>query len=326
MTVLSGVTGLKSLSLEGDGFFERGFDIDRLSQLTALTGLTLLDLTLAYDDFFGFREAPSDVSVLSALTALRELRCSFFQNANVVPGDPLPIELGFLCSASALEVLDLGFREPFWSLPEASSRAVRQSVCGLLSLKQVSIHIEFENVEQYYLALSAFASAPSTETLSFKAYGPNLCESISLEGDEHTLAQARDCLKALTKLQSLSLVECRKGRVPHCTDLLAGLASARLTCLELDVGTEGAALVHEIARFQDLQHLLLERAVRLPCLDPLSDMKCLTCLHVTSSELDGKMHAYANSSEHWRPSQLETAICEFGRQVGFPVSVSFTAG
>lgn len=67
------------------------------------------------------------------------LRCCFFDEAEFVEGEPLPVQLRFLCSATDLEELDLGFAKTFWPLPDESTDAVRAAVSGLRSLRRVNI-------------------------------------------------------------------------------------------------------------------------------------------------------------------------------------------
>lgn len=350
---LAGVTGLKSLRVESRGNYYDIFGGDSveetLSPLSAMTGLTLLDLVQQDHTGTEVLVTPSHVTVLSALTSMRVLRCSFFGKAEVAAGDPLPVQLRFLRSARALEVLDLGFWASFWALPYASSLAVKEAVSGLLSLKQVTIRILIGNLEQFCLPLSAFSAASSIESLSFRADGPEFDEW------EDSPVRARDCLKALTNLRSLSLAgNTVCGRVPHCAELLAGLPSTRLSSLSLSVCEADLPLPEDIARFSDLESLSLasERASWFPGFDALCDLKCLTQLEVkvisppspppallysmylSTRQLPrlgmnrpwsgfGKRKCHGGSSASGGDAaKLGTRICEYGRLVGVRVRVT----
>lgn len=190
-----------------------------LSPLAALTRLTSLDLCDDVDMAEMESSLPSDVSVLSSLAALQVLRCGFFMTAEFVAGDPLPVQLRFLRSATGLEYLDLGFWGPFWSLPHASSLAIREAVGALMRLTQVMLTIKqwelsYES-EQFYMPAGIFAAATSIESFDFWYDGPCPGPSSGLRS-----AKARTCFTALAKLQRLRL-DAAHEPLPRCADLLA---------------------------------------------------------------------------------------------------------
>lgn len=286
-----------------------------LSPLSALTGLTLLDMAEeVLDARAETRRVPPDVSALSTLTALRVLRCSFFDEAGFAAGDPLPVQLHFLRTATALHELQLGFYVSFWSLPDASSYAVRAAVSALTTLKNVNIevHTPFEDrLRERYVPL-----APSIEGLRYHAEVP-VEEVPPLQAFE----QASCCLTALSKLQSLHLTGMgRGGFTPDCLGYglcLAGLRSTQLKRLFLHVDTASAVLTEQIAHFCDLQELMvLCKSASLGFLDPLFKLKCLRHLHLS---LDGKAvweRGGAISSIKADAERLESAIIESCRVVG----------
>lgn len=257
--------------------------VDSLAPLSALTGLTLLDLD---GDKIGAgcgkedRTGPLDVSVLSSLTALRVLRCSSLCKAEFAAGDLLPVQFRFLRSATALEELDLGFQASFWSLPDHSITKTQQAVSALSCLKKVVIRIGGRKARQsYYAPLSAFAAASSIETIFYRASCPSSYFTRSV-----TPAKARDCFKALGELRSLTIGGNRLGtaKVPHCAELLAGIPSTHLTCLCLGVSKADVPLMQQITRFRGLQELMLHsNPVHPESLGPLFNLKCLTHLVLT---------------------------------------------
>lgn len=91
------LTGLKSLRMISTFVGDvRTLDIT-LSPLSALTGLTLLEM-----DVKGvLRRTIFDASALSALTALRVMRCGLFEDADFVDDNPLPTQMFFLRLAKA---------------------------------------------------------------------------------------------------------------------------------------------------------------------------------------------------------------------------------
>lgn len=227
-----------------------------LAPLAVLTGLTLLDFM---DDVYDYSRSPPDVSVLSSLTALCVLRCCLFDIAETVNGDPIPVQLRFLCSATALEELELGFETCFWFLSDDSTRALPTKVAALPNLKRIKIvrsphyREEQDEEERYYEPLTVFAASASIETLSYMA-DSRLGWRLTLEDT----AIARACLTALTNLQSLTLCGLQgHGSVPGSVEVLAGLPTTHLTHLCLSVETATVPLIHQLTRFLGLQDLSL---------------------------------------------------------------------
>lgn len=268
---LAALTGLQSFQLRVAG--EDGVRLDSLSLLTALAGLTRLDLGTHGRWPGGVGIGPPAASILSSLTALRVLRCGLLSSQGPpADGDPLPVELRFLRAATALEVLDLGLGAPVWCLGEAQVSAALEAVSALSSLKKVRIRLN-GFPPPFFAPLAPFAAASSVESLVYEIGGAMLPRS------EDDAAHARACLKALTQLRSLSF-EGEGCFVPHCADLLAGLPSACLTSLSVKVDTEpDAALMQQISRFHDLQDLVLDSPpVRSELLSQLFGLRSLTHL------------------------------------------------
>lgn len=353
---LAHMTGLKSLRLEtsregGMGSY-RAPIADTLAPLSLLTGLTLLDLMEHAPRYFlDHCEMPSNLAVLSALTALRVLRCCLFDRAEFVEGDPIPVQLHFLRTTTALEELELGFGGGyndssddygwFWPLPDDSSSAMRAAVCALPSLKRVKTWMTFRDGvdnaslcagsnyrkrfanagEYYYAPLAVFAAAATIETLSHMADIPVLLRT------PQTIATARACLTALTKLQSLVLcgmyVDRHKG-VPDCVDLLAGLPSNRLThlCLRVDTATE--RFMDRLAQFRDLQDLTLYCNTGVSrFLDPLFNLRCLTRLHMSwDSDAMRELHGGAFTAIEAEATSLKKAIVDASKLVGHVADVN----
>lgn len=166
---LASLTGLKQLESEvikGANLADLSAD-SALTPLTFLRGLTHLDIASLTAGW----EVPEvcimqwDLSVFSHLTALHVLRCNLFQDAQLAVGDPLPVQLRFLVTATALEELDLGFPGSFWTLPRDSILAMQQAVSSLTSLRTVNIRIEDDELMHYSSPMAAFAAATSIQTL-----------------------------------------------------------------------------------------------------------------------------------------------------------------
>lgn len=162
------LTGLKNLGVCGaHNYIEVPAIAGTLALLSSLAGLTTLELT---NGKACHHAVPSDVSVLSSLTALRVLRCGMFGAAKFVAGDPFPVQMRFLRSATALEELELGFCASFWLVPDDSSRAMRAAVSTLRDLKRVKLMMTIpDEVDHaaglYYAPLAVFAANSSIETL-----------------------------------------------------------------------------------------------------------------------------------------------------------------
>lgn len=287
---LAALTGLKSLRIEthAEDIVVKTPIVRSLAPLTALTELTSLDLYEHVRRLSDRRTSPPDLSVLSTLTALRVLRCSMLDEAEFQAGDPLLVQLRFLRTATALEELDLRFRASFWPLPDASTLAAHEAVRELSKLKKVTVRLGTDELEHsYYAPLNVFAAAPSTETLCYRAMGPE-----ADTWDTITAARARACLKALKNLRSLTIersgTSSTRAAAPRCADLLAGLPSTRLTCLNLGSDHSDGRLMRQCARFRDLQELVLvARPVRSDSLCHLFNLKCLTRLVLTIEAASG---------------------------------------
>lgn len=246
---LAALIGLKSLRMATSAVHIDPI-VESLMPLTAMTGLTLLDLDgndgsdgWSTTQYRPYRTVPQHVSALSTLKALRVLRCSLFHKAELVAGDLLPVQFGFLRSATALEELALAFQASFWLLPDESIDAVREAVSGLSSLKKVAIRLGCDRAKQHYYApLSAFAAASSIETILYRPLGSATHFTRSV-----TASRARECMRALTKLRSLTVGGIRPGvgKAPRCADLLAGLPSTHLTSLNIGVFEADLALMQQ---------------------------------------------------------------------------------
>lgn len=106
MTPLATLTNLKELRLLS--IYEET-DMDQVWTgwyfLSALTGLTCLEITIYQD----CEISSSDLLVLTVLTGLQELKLDTFymSDPSFEAGRPLPLELAFLGTATALEKLDI---------------------------------------------------------------------------------------------------------------------------------------------------------------------------------------------------------------------------
>lgn len=305
-------TSLESLRITVRNWnLEPGPVVVSLSLLTVLTQLTLLDLRedLDFATWTG-RSFPSDVSVLSSLSALRVLRCHFLEEAMILAGDPLPVQVRFLHAVTGLEELKLGFRESFWSLPHASCLAMQGAVAALQSLKKVVITILDPGFQQLHLPLSVFAAAPSTETFVFKVVKEFPAPAVWIPG--YSSAQARECFKALAKLRCLELRGCTVyGHIPRAADLLAGLPSTCLTRLALQIAFEPiqVELMEQVARFRDLEELDVRPLHVDSCFfDQFSNLKCLTRLNLHAEEPGDQ--GTGVSGVRAAAVQLQTAILE----------------
>lgn len=320
---LESLTGLKSLQVL---FYSYPGDpqpvAESMSPLATLTRLTYLDLRIRdlYEEEDGEKECrlPSDVSAISSLAALRVLRCSYIHAAETLDGDPLPVQLRFLSSATGLEELELGFWGSFWSLPLASRDAMQEAVASVTSLKRVIISIEGRGLQNYCVPLRVFAAASSIECLTISYLGPRPSPSSRFRS-----AQARGCFGALSNLQSLVLYQ---GL--HFADLLSGLPSTCLTRLELDAHAAPVPrmrkLMQEISRFSHLEFLNLRSfdATCLDSLDQLSDLQCLNWLSLVSATAYEPGARGSGDCCNAQAVALETAILERARRAGVEASVS----
>lgn len=290
---LSGLQSLKFSSSMDDNESHHRPVVQSLSPLIALAGLTRLDISRNLG--WSVSTIPSDVSVLSSLGALQVLRCGFFVTADVLAGDPLPVQVRFLRTATALEELDLKFWGSFWSMPHASTLAMREAVSALRSLKLVAISNQgdfSQHVVPFYVPLSVFAAASSIGSFkcrnhyfSFGAPRPRGPEA------GYSSAQAQVSFAALSKLRKLELAvfwnvldDVEHAHVPLLADLLAALPSTCLTSLSLSVNVVPLEVMQQIARFPDLQVLQLQSSTILwksRFLDHLFDFKFLTQLELT---------------------------------------------
>lgn len=130
-------------------------------------------------------------------------------------------------------------------------------------------------------------------------------------------SEAFGCFGSLRELRSLVLLEDFKGYFP-CIDLLAGLPSTSLTSLELHVHALHVPLTHQIARFHDLQELVLEASsADAQFLAPLFDLKCLTLLKVSVDPVDDEEYETdALPAIRAQAARLNTAVRERAREVG----------
>lgn len=327
---LSGVaslTALSSLTVQARTLY------CTLSPLTSLTRLTLLEFKRWSNHSVEDRDHWG-ISVISHLTELRVLRCSFhyMECQQGLSEDPLPPQLRFLRTATALEELDLRFFNVEYFCVKTVD-ATREAVASLSELKRVTITAV--DVRTYYCSpLRAFAAAPTTEALTYVAgggwkhlWGVGWCEDLDVPGFQTVegagLLYAK-VFKALPKLRSLFLSgldyhgKVVLGKpVPHTIDedILEILPLLQLTslCLSLEVFSDRHA--HPIRQIRDLQELVLciERCVP-HALDPLLKLKGLTRLELHVIEpLD------SNSQGTW--SRLEAKVLEQARSVGLRAEV-----
>lgn len=272
---VASLTGLRSLQMNISNFDEDdGPAVASFSPLTALTGLTRLEV--CEDENLIGEGLPSDASALSSLEALQVLRLSSFEEAEVRARDPLPVDLRFLRSATALEELDLVFWGSFWSLPPAASDVMREAVAALTRLKQVKITLVGAGWETYHEPLHVFAAASSIESFEFIVEAAPTGFSSG-----HSSAEVCGCFNALAKVRSLTLRGWEKrGPMPCCLDLLAELPSTSLTRLSISVEAEPQELMQQMSRFPDLQELDLRASlVDSSFLVHLADLKCVTWLY-----------------------------------------------
>lgn len=317
LEVLASLTGLKRLKL---AFLTgRGSQpiVESLSPLTAFTGLTLLDLRNSEGNGEGSCCLPFDVAALSALAALRVLRVSFAGPAEVLPrGDPLPAQVRFLRSATALEELDLGFGDGFWSLPPASSLAMREVVAALSSLKVVAISAVGVEVANYPMPLGVFAAGRSITSFRFSCLWPYPAH-VAGSG----CVRARTCFGRLPNLQSLTLQ--RLDAAFDAAALLAGLPCTRLTHLSLTIkaDTVPQELRHQIVRFRDLEALeVMWSNADSSFLAQLAQLKFLVRLKLNVAQKPGA-DASAVSALKEQAAQLEAAIVERARALGVMAQV-----
>lgn len=267
---LTSLAGLKHLRMESKPLaYPSASTI--LTPLVALQGLTYLDAYIKAHAIDPAAIAGCDFSVLSPLTALRALTCPAWRNAMFAGEDPLPIQLRFLKTATALELLDLRFLGSFWTLPLTSILAMQQAVSSLASLKTVAIGIVDTELEHYSSPFAVFAAATSIEWLFFESGG---CGH-SLPDKTHDLARA--CFKRLQKLKNFTQWGATAPSQFH--ELLLDLSSTQLTKLHINVEFATVPLMEHIAGFSTLQELnMVFRDSSLMFLGPLLNLKELTFL------------------------------------------------
>lgn len=312
---LTSLTGLRRLEL---GVVERRDPrlaaVTTLTPLTALSGLTnldIMDLDNVSDwpaDSITF--VPWDLSVLSHLTALQKLRCNVYQEARFDAGDPLPVQLRFLCSATALEELMLGFCGSFWTLPPDSIRAMQRAVSSLGCLKDVRIWVDDAEPVQFFARMAVFAASSTIEILWF------MTPSYALPVHPETHRMARGCFKQLRMLRNFR--QAGTFAPPQFIDLLSELSSTQLTSLHLQLDSATMSLMQQIAHFSDLQELYLElHSVCLQFLEPLFVMKELKDLVMKVDEEELRVqHGAAVSAILKLASRLKVAALESARLVG----------
>lgn len=136
-----------------------------LTPLSALSGLTLLDLKKGWEEIPLDVDVTAGISVILHLTALRVVRCHIIQtdvfDDDSDDDDQLPAQLHFLSTATGLEELDLKVSDI--EVIFRRSEAIHKAVASLSALKRVTIQVE--DVSGHYTEpLYAFAAAPQLKS------------------------------------------------------------------------------------------------------------------------------------------------------------------
>jgi hypothetical protein len=227
------------------------------------------------------------MSKLSSLTALRAFQICHLCKPTGFPRSasgqsPFPCDFRVLCSAKQLEALKLKFEGLFWSQMDGETcRALQAAVASLARLTSINLKVLYSCLppQKRYLPLAVFSASPSVQTLSYKlactdddllrrledpSYVARVFEGFEpCELNDPDLLR-HDCLWRLTCLRELKLHDycCLDGRdgataAREVAQLLASIATAQLTSLNLQLPCATMPLTRQIARFSDLQVLTL---------------------------------------------------------------------
>lgn len=222
LSALKSLEILKVVGLDFIGVEERRFE--SLQPLATLSKLTFLHVDSKTE---GTSISESELTILSKLTALRDLRYGEIINLSCVyndgtDADSLPVHLRFLSSATSLTRLLLEFHGATWDLSSSQTNAIRAAVSELPFLLDVSVwlsHAWHGNMESFFTPLSLFKDAAQ---LHFLRYG---LDDDSDVDDSTCLAQ--ECLTAMTQLRVLQIgTESFLGGqvvwvpMPNCVELL----------------------------------------------------------------------------------------------------------
>lgn len=300
------LTRLEKLLIDGCDCLPQRQRFRSLLPLTALSRLTMLDLFFPWR---GITDKESELAVLSELTTLQIFWYCAIQDiddtdADPLPedGDPIPVQLRVLSSATALTQLHLWFATSFWKgMSVSQSEAIHASVCGLHCLKDLKVWIYSDGatpsqLDSYFSPLLVFDGAATLHVLRYELRGAKDT------GDARGLA--RGCLTAMTQLRTLVIgkdhMETRilpsRNVVPNCVALLKGLRSIQLTSLNLVVETATWDLLQEITRFGNLKQLRMStHDIDGGCLDRFSNLTRLTLLDL---EVSGSWRQREIPAEH----------------------------
>lgn len=211
---------------------------------------------------------------------------------------------------------------------------MQEAVSRLSGLQIVKVQLGFREssgqivpspVVHLYAPLSVFAAASSIEDLAFSC---SLHQPVHTRFPDASVNLARHCLKTLTKLQRLSLVNPTDSGpgMPHIADLLEGLPSTQMTALTLTGLAGTMPLMQQISRHRDLVFLDLNfNSVSMKFLDPLFKLRCLTELYLSVENGSCRDdHGDAASAIEAQALQLESAILDVAQRVGITARVEIT--
>eukprot|EP00884_Botryococcus_braunii_P005133 jgi/Botrbrau1/14620/Bobra.0364s0004.1 len=258
---LAVLTGLQSLTitchLPGEFEFEDtdSDDEDDLSPfewsgwpfLGALKGLTSLTIFPSS----AFVLSGSDVLPLTCLTRLQTLTLGIAQciEPSYQENLPLPRELAFLGTATALEELDLGLNSKYIPALTPSAYTAVQDVLRRLT-RLTSLYLDFGTSWEYqppnFGTLELFACVPSLRVFKFPDKG---------SPETPTGAPQAGLLAATTQLRSLTALSWLHP--PHIVSLLDSLNPPLLTHLCLSCDSLSPPVIQSILRHTKLRALAL---------------------------------------------------------------------
>lgn len=324
---VSRLTGLRRLQLVAEVVPKTLSDRDvHLYQgLSALTHLTALTLRWGFSWRWHPVPQSSDLSVLSHLKQLRTFSCDTL-NSGLSFGeiDALPLELRFLRTATALTSLTLTVTCWVWlEMEEGSLGSFQRALARLPLLSEVHIttsslsepypYIPCMHIQLYSPPLFIFSAAPNIRVLSLgvRCQQCDKGKQVYIERVRYLVDTQRtlDCIGALSSLRKLELGNSSSTvEFPGCGALLERLLPQGLTSLTLRVHSVTVTLMQTVARFTDLQELvIMADHVALNSFEKISSMTCLTSVRITGSMPASAASAMASNSSRLRAQILENA-------------------
>eukprot|EP00884_Botryococcus_braunii_P013675 jgi/Botrbrau1/22308/Bobra.0138s0059.1 len=245
--------------------------IVRSSFLGALTGLTRLNLgNNGWDS-----GDPWELFALTALDRLRELSLGIIPGSpSYSEGSPLPRELAFLGTATALQELDCAIALAYFEqLSTSAYAALQHALARLGSLTHLYLdYLGMDDTPHSYRPIELCSCAGSLQSLMFV--------NAWVEAGE---APRQGMFSSLQHLQRLDLTTVWNSQ--HIVSLLDSIKTPQLTELVLGVDSVTPAMMEPILRFSQLRDLTLyigDSASLLPCLLQLSSLASLTGLRVST--------------------------------------------